>query len=266
MNAKTVVVNDQDLVDYADGQIDATRAQLVEAYIDKHPEAAAKVDAYRGQRQLLHDQFDSILSAPIPKHLLPETAPASNAVKQPHNRIWRYAAMLAMFGIGIGIGWVVHQNSVALPSNGIARPAHILFQQASTAHAAFAPEILHPVEVSAGDIKQLSHWLSDRLGKEITIPDFKAQGFHLIGGRLLPALPGNVAAQLMYENKNKLRLTLYLRKMEQQDPNTSIHYGVTKGIGVTYWIDHDWGYALSGRFDEPEMLKLSEKVYLQSRL
>ena len=39
-------------------------------------------------------------------------------------------------------------------------------------------------------------WLSRRLGRQLTAPDLAAQGFDLIGGRLLPASTGP-AAQLM---------------------------------------------------------------------
>jgi anti-sigma factor RsiW len=52
--------------------------------------------------------------------------------------------------------------------------------------------------------------LSKRLGRQLVVPDLAVAGFRLMGGRLLPAEDGP-AAQFMYENANRDRLTLYLR-------------------------------------------------------
>ena len=71
---------------------------------------------------------------------------------------------------------------------------------AIAAHRIYVSERLHPVEVPAEQEAHLVQWLSRRVGKPLTAPNLKPQGYRLIGGRLLPA-GGEAAALFMYENR-----------------------------------------------------------------
>ena len=105
-----------------------------------------------------------------------------------------------MFIAGAASGWVA---SRALPSRSAAVGVAI---NATAAYRTFVVEVAHPVEVDAAHEQHLMRWLSKRLGRKLTAPDLSKFGYSLIGGRLLPA-GGYAAAQLMYENANKARLT-----------------------------------------------------------
>ena len=84
---------------------------------------------------------------------------------------------------------------------GMARcePARQFAQQAAVAHAVFQPEVRHPVEVTAAQQEHLVQWLSKRLGRPLKVPVLAAQGYELVGGRLLPGDDG-ARAQFMYQN------------------------------------------------------------------
>lgn len=269
MNKNKNSVSIDDLVAYADGQLEPDREREVANYLHGHPEAIRQVEAYRQQSTELHRHFDPTLSAPIPKHLLPSERapmPLANVLSPKLSQGWglRIAAAVFWVALGVTLGWVVKGQLVA-PTEQVALtpPSPALLRQASIAHAVFTPEVMHPVEVTAKDEAHLVKWLSKRLNKQMRIPSFTAQGFSLVGGRLLPAEPGHAAAQFMYENKNGQRLTLYVRAMEKKDNDTSFRYGVNKGIGVFYWVDREWGYALSGRFERAMLLEIADSAYRQ---
>lgn len=269
MNKNKNNISIDDLVAYADGQLEAEREREVANYLYAHPEAIPQVEAYRQQSTELHRHFDPVLSAPIPKHLLPPervpfTLGATLTSKFSQAWGWHAAAAVVWVVLGVTLGWVI-KSPLATPVEQVALPppSPALLRQASVAHAVFAPEVMHPVEVTAKEEAHLVKWLSKRLDKPLRIPSFASQGFTLVGGRLLPAEPGHAAAQLMYENKIGQRLTLYVRAMEKKDPDTSFRFGVNKGIGVFYWIDRDWGYALSGRFERALLLEIADSAYRQ---
>ena len=45
---------------------------------------------------------------------------------------------------------------------------------------------------------------------------------------------------------------------------TAFRYAVENGVGVFYWIDdEDCGYAISGKLDRTQLLKLAHVVYAQ---
>ncbi len=89
-------------------------------------------------------------------------------------------------------------------------PAEPMTQAAVSAFRTYVVEAAHPVEVRADGSSDLVQWLTARLGRPVTVPDLRTQGFRLMGGRLLPA-GDEPAAMLMYDDDRGTRLTLYSR-------------------------------------------------------
>ena len=73
----------------------------------------------------------------------------------------------------------------------------------------YAAEKLHVVEVGADQKDHLVGWLSKRVGTTLVAADFTAEGFELVGGRLLP-LAERPAAQFMYQDQSGNRVSLYV--------------------------------------------------------
>jgi anti-sigma factor RsiW len=244
-------INEQELHAYADGRLDAARRIEVETWLEEHPEMRQAVAEWRLQGERLHRTFDSVLDEPVPARLI-------EAVR-PTNRLpmLRLAAVVAWLAVGGVIGYAVRgyappslQSSASLP------------RQAALAHAVFSPEVRHPVEVGAAEETHLVAWLSKRLGAELKPPRLSGQGFELVGGRLLPGEAGPVA-QFMYQDARGQRLTLYVRRDAQESGETAFRYARENGIGVFYWLDGRFGYALSGEMEKPELLRVATAVYQQ---
>jgi anti-sigma factor RsiW len=49
------------------------------------------------------------------------------------------------------------------------------------AHAAYVPEVRHPVEVAASEQQHLIAWLSKRLSRPLRAPSLDAAGYQLLG-------------------------------------------------------------------------------------
>ena len=87
-------------------------------------------------------------------------------------------------------------------------------------------------------------------------------GFSLVGGRLLPGESSPVA-QFMYQNESGRRLTLYVRNEPGSGTETAFRYVREGKIGVFYWIDRSFGYALSGELERDELYAIASQVYRQ---
>jgi anti-sigma factor RsiW len=96
----------------------------------------------------------------------------------------------------------------------------------------------------------------------VRAPDLNGVGFALVGGRLVA---GNEkpTALFMYENPDKQRLSLQVRREPPGAGETAFRYAVENGIGVFYWIDDGSGYALSGNLDRGQLLSVARVVYGQ---
>lgn len=259
-------VREADLQASVDARLSATQEAAVRAWLREHPQDAQRLAQYRRQNEALRAAYDPILNEPVPAQLqtLVTQAPARSGGM-------RYAAMLAVLMCGAVIGgvagWMAHGSRPG--QNSAAQTIPAFAQQAAIAHAVYTPEVRHPVEVGADQETHLVAWLSKRLGTPLRVPDLKAQGYALVGGRLLPGQPDNRSpvAQFMYESNGKKRLTLYVH-VEARPPaaaqgETAFRFAQEKNVGVFYWVDENLGYALSGDIEKADLLRVANAVYQQ---
>ena len=82
-----------------------------------------------------------------------------------------------------------------------------------------------------------------------------------MGGRLLPDGPGK-SAQLMYQDVQQRRVTVYLRRPEE-GTQAAFRYEQQGKVGMFYWVEEGAGYALVGELPKETLLALSQAIYGQ---
>lgn len=283
-------MNEAELQAWVDGRLPPDRQAAVDRYLADHPAEAARLQAYREQNAALHALFDDVLEARIPDALHPPPPGATSAPGSPGTggdaarspgeaamaRSWaipawrRMAAMLAVAvgagAIGGAAGWTLRgagtDSGTGSMASGASQALAALPRQAAIAHAVYTPEVRHPVEVGADQQQHLVAWLSKRLGKQLRPPQLASQGYELVGGRLLPGDSGPVA-QFMYADAGGQRLTLYVSSGQKQNRDTGFRFAQEGNVGVFYWIDGSFGYALSAAVGKKELSQIANAVYEQ---
>jgi anti-sigma factor RsiW len=248
-------VNEEQLHAYVDGALGEGQRAAVEAHLAAHPQDAVRVSAYRAQNDALHRAFDAVLDEP---HSLRVGA----ARPATPSRWRRGAALAATFVGGAVLGAVLHAGIAGQRANGGAAP---IARQAALAHAAYVPEVRHPVEVAASDEPHLVAWLSKRLGTPLRAPSLVSAGYRLLGGRLLPPAGEEGSAPValfMYENAQGKRLSLLVRR-EPSGSATAFRFAQQGPTNVFYWVDGPLGYALAGEVGRDELSAVAQAVYRQ---
>ncbi|PHQ98600.1 MAG: hypothetical protein COB39_08695 [Marinosulfonomonas sp.] len=232
---------------FVDGQLDNADMALVEAYLAENPDRAAEVADWAAQNDALRTLF------PAPD--MPIELPAMPAANTPRSPLRAIAASVAILGVGIALGWmgrgITPQNTDLMVAG--------LVQEAITAHAVFTADAHRPVEIGANEEDLLIRWLSNRVGEQLAAPDLTANGFDLVGGRLLSVADGP-AAQFMYENAAGTRITLFAVRSD----NSQMAEFTFKQNGKTnsfYWQDERLRYAIIGDLPRDELSKLAIRVY-----
>ncbi|CAG9182721.1 anti-sigma factor [Cupriavidus respiraculi] len=278
------IPDEDELHAYADGRLASARRAEVDAYLAAHPQAAARVASWQRQARELHAALDGVLNEPVPGRALPAGLRGQDGARAPspgRRTAWTVglAASVASLALGAAIGWMAHGSMAAGGAGGgliATAPAVERFaRQALASHVVYAPEVRHPVEVTADDEAHLVAWLSKRLGAPLQVPDLYPLGFRLMGGRLGVA-EGGPSAILMYEGQDGTRLSLQLRRMAQGTPDTGFRME-RMGRGPSdrpadaartmafYWVDRDVGFALAGPLERDRLLALAQSVYRQYR-
>lgn len=281
-----------------DGELTSAEAQALQRRLLDWPSLAAQVEGWEQQRRSLQDLQVDTLDEPLPPALLAmvqgrsarggstlgqQASPTATASPVPvpwwaerRAAMWLLVGSVALSGAtGTGVGWWWGRHAEASQQARLQPAAPAFVRDAAIAHAVYQVERRHPVEVVAAEQDHLLQWLSKRLGQPLRAPDLQGDGFRLMGGRLLPAGEGAPAAgpmlaraQLMYENAQGQRLTLYIavdgspagrqggtafRRSEQRQGEL-----VTRSI---YWMDGPLAYALNASIDSAQLERLSERVY-----
>jgi anti-sigma factor RsiW len=244
-------ISNADLHAYADGQLDPNKLTLVEAWLANHPEHREEINEWRIQSAQLHNAFDAVLNEPLPSRLLPKAKPDTV-----FNIQWMTSGATLL--VGVMAGFYLHNIPGLVSDDAVA--VQSLPQMAAMAHVVYTPEVRHPVEVGVDQEAHLVQWLSKRLGSKLTPPKLDDIGYKLMGGRLLPGDKGSVA-QFMYENNSLQRLTLYVRPNAKDDAAAGFHYAREGNLDVFYWVNGQFGYALSGDIGRNQMLVVAKEVY-----
>jgi anti-sigma factor RsiW len=263
MNVKIEQVTEEQLSAWVDGELDVAQQQQVAAWLPQHPEDAARVKRWEADRDALREMFALRSDDPVPPHL---NAAVWRPVRTPRWAMAAGAAGLLLTGAlaGAAGAWQWQQQQMAaLQVKLAAGTAQGWVQRAARAHAIYTVEPRHPVEVKAQE-EHLSRWLTRRIEVPVKLFDLHAQGFDLVGGRLLPDGPGK-SAQLMYQDAQGQRVTVYLRKPED-GAEAAFRYEQQGDLGLFYWVEDGAGFALVGKLPRATLLGLAQSIYQQQAL
>jgi anti-sigma factor RsiW len=260
-------IAEDDLHALVDGRLAPEAAAALRRRLAADPAAQALADAWQAQRAALRALHAPVEALELPASLLAAADRAASA----HARTaqwWRWGGMAASVVLAFGMGWVAsgHWRGGVDATVAAGSPAHRFAEQAAVAHVVFQPEVRHPVEVPAAQQQHLVQWLSKRLGRPLKVPVLSAQGYELLGGRLLPGDDG-VRAQFMYQNAAGERMTLYVGAIKAAHSaaagETAFRFLDDGPVPGFYWVDQGFGYAIAGKLSRPALQELATAVYRQ---
>jgi len=265
-----VPAGDDELHAFVDGQLDATRVAAMLRYLQQHPEAAVRAAHWHAQRMALRRLHRAAEPGTTPGALIETVMRRRRSRWNP----WTQAAAAVLLTVMGAAGMQAWQQTSHAPAT-LAAAAPQFVQDATVAYTVFAPEVRHPVEVTAQEEAHLVQWLSHRLGRTLAAPDLQGQGFHLLGGRLLPgepvqgtttaAIDAAARAQFMYEDAHGRRVTLYVAVFPPGVASRETAFRSVKSANSTafYWVDDGCGYALNGDVPASQLQHLASAVYDQ---
>lgn len=248
---------DERLSAWLDGELPEAERAAVEAWLRDHPEDAARVRLWAADAEALRMSLAPQLDEPVPEAL-------RHTLERRTLRDSRWALAAAAAGLlllgGLIGGTLVWQLQERAERQAAARSPAPWAQRAAAAHAVYVPEPRHAVEVKAQE-EHLARWLTRRIEVPVKLFDLREHGFELVGGRLLPD-GGGKGAQLMYQDAQGVRVTVYLRKPEVGTP-AAFRYERQGDLGMFYWVESGAGYALVGGLPREQLLALAKSIYDQ---
>lgn len=242
-----------------DGELPGEERVAYDAWLEANPEMKAKSARYIADRAALRAALAGVMDEPVPAKLrqavlgeAPARAPAWRS------RWWLSAAAAAVLMVGGLGGYVAGVDGIGR----INESDDQLAEQAIAAHVIYAAEKRHAVEVPASEKDHLQTWLSNRVGLKLVAPDLAAEGFQLVGGRLLPAGDQGKAAMLLYEDAKGERISLFVTA-ESSQTTKGTYSAEADGPEAVYWLDKGYGCAVVGSLPPERLSAVAKRAYGQ---
>jgi anti-sigma factor RsiW len=271
MTDKPTSVSEEEIHGYVDGTLPDEAREQVERAIARDPALAARVNDYFSLNALFHERYDRVLAEPVPKRLrLKAIRRFGTAANWP-----RFAGLAAALVVGIGIGLPA---GMQLDRGGSAQLASVsnthavsadatdttdtFARRAAFAHVVYMPAVERPSQLGEKHEQDFVQWLSNKLGTDIHPPMLSKSGYELTGGRLLHGEQGTMAL-FMYRNANGERVTLCISRRKESANTTAFKLYRDGPVNVFYWVDGDFGYAVSSGIERGALLNLAHDVQQQ---
>ncbi len=219
------------------------------------PEVAQRLSEWDRQDAALASLYNPVADEGVPARYQTLIATAARAPRGSIRSAARIAAAVVLLGLGGAGGWFAAQQTVQ------GQVAEGFAMEAMRAFSTYTVEIAHPVEVPASEQAHLVNWLSKRLGRHITPPDLSSNGFHLLGGRVVPNINGT-AALMMYEDELGHRITLYVAPAPI-GTETAFRFARNEQVQGFWWVDNQLGCALLGDIPRDMLRVISLSAYHQ---
>jgi anti-sigma factor RsiW len=239
---------------YVDELLEPGQREELERYLASHPTEQERVDAYRHQRSLIRGAFEDVLHEPVPERLHVDRFRARS------HPAWRIAAALVWIGFGAVLGWI-GRGEEQPPTNPTSAEMELV-QRARMAHVIYTAENRRAVEVAASQEDDMIRWLSKRMNAAVRVPNLTEFGFQALGGRLLPGSHGP-ACQIMYQNADGKRLTIYLARADSG--SRPLRFGDDDTVHVVFWSDGTLAFAVSGELSNEQLARIAAAVARDSR-
>jgi anti-sigma factor RsiW len=254
-------LDENTLVAYVDGELDAASAREVEQALEASPVARNTVAKLRASAALVRAAFADALHEPPPPGLVAMLR-AATPRRRPRTYWLPIAASIALLIGGVaagalGLRHLDHAEAVAQA------PVERLLEDVANYHRVYAREQRHLVEVPANETPHIEDWLGRRLKSQLQIPNLVSQGLTFQGGRLL-VFEGRPMAELVYTPADgpPVGLCITFAVAGMAGAATEQRGDLT----IAHWIDNGYFYSVVGWGNDRRMQAIADSVRAQLHL
>ena len=265
--------DDETLMAYADGALEALASARVAKAAASHRDIAARIESFRRTAMMARAAYAPVVDEPVPARLIAAVreAPAGGniATFRPRAKAGAFrrplavavAASVALFVMlgagGVFTGRIQPQiGGIELASTDRWLDNVAGFYNVAEATQASEGRLL--VDFTTEDMPELGKWFGAKLNRNLALPDLTAQGFALQGGRML-IVGGRPAAQLLYKNSadEVVGLVIAFSERREQAPRADKR----QGVNVVHWHRGGYAYAFAGRIEGARLRGLADQAW-----
>jgi anti-sigma factor RsiW len=233
-------ISEEELHAFIDGELEPARAESVAAAAAVDEVLAARIAAYRADKDRIARVYGPLIHKPLPQAWLRRLDAARGPSPLPRRAAMAVAASAALVVAGISA-----YRLFGLPKDEILEEAVAAYDGALLSAGTAGPE-------------RADETLASALGLGVKTPDLKRMGFVLTGLSVYAGTPGGAAVKLDYRDQANRPFAVYVRK----SLGTARFEMTRRGaVRICVWQDDAVGTVMLGEMQAGEMLRLASLAY-----
>ena len=239
----------EDLHAFIDGELDETRRTQIEQAVARDPDLAARVAAFRADKESIARIYSAFGDRSLPGTWLAriERHAASGVRRSAIPALAALAASLVL----LVIGSAVLTKAPRSPESAIV--AEALAARENQLRPASIVAVRHDAEFNA-----TSRLLAKILAMRVSAPDLSAMGYSLAALRVYADMPRGRAVELVYRGPAGRDFTLFVRRSSGEARFDVFEHD---GVRVCLWQDDVVATVMAGRMSAAEMQRLASLAY-----
>jgi len=249
-------ISKEELHAFIDGELDSIRAAEVARLVATDPVLAARVEAFRADKERLEQIYGTLRDLPVPPKWLQsvENRPVRQRTRFPSVYLSRrgVAAVAASLLVILMVNlWFAYERFSATNEDAIIAEAFAARQDAMPPEQSFAAGTLAAPEGR-------NQVLSTALSETLKAPDLSKLGYRLANIRVYSGVPGGKAVELAYRDAQNRLFTLYLR---HPSGPPRVDLVERDGMRICIWQDDVLGTVMLGEMSAGEMARMASLAY-----
>jgi anti-sigma factor RsiW len=248
-------INKEELHAFIDGELEPIRAAAFAKLVASDPALAARVAAFRSDKEQLDQIYGSLRDLPVPPEWLQRIRDASVPRRRSFSRVVFSrqgvfaiaASLLLILRVNFGL---VYERSLTTNEDAVSAEAFAARQDSTRPEQSLAVTSIAPEERNQVLTKTLSMMLK--------APDLTKLGYQLANIRIYSGVPGGKAAELAYRDAQNRLFTLYLRH-----PSSPPRVDLVErdGMRICIWQDDVLSTVMLGEMSAGEMARIASLAY-----
>jgi anti-sigma factor RsiW len=242
------IIEELDLLAYADGGLDPSAKAAVEARLQASPELAARARDYLAQTAALRMAYGNRAAMqPVPDRLM------TVFERRQQNRVGRIAAAAAIVLVTVaagGAGWLIGQGSDSQDQ----RPSRE-FVKLSYDNFVTSTVVGQTPRMAQGE---RLNWLSQEISLNLRVPDLSHLGYSIVDKRTVRSAEGRVV-RMTYTSADGRSFSLFL-KPRWNERGRELQISTERQVSVAYWLDGPLVSAVASRLPPDETMAIARAV------
>lgn len=251
MTMNRIVLTDEDLNAFVDGELDETRNVAVASAIAASPELSERVERLILDKDMIARIYGPLIEQPVPDRLRQlvtgHRSPASEPVRSP--RRFLPAAMALAAAIVAAV--IVYPQMSGMEADPLV--AEALAVRSGEVHA---ERQYTDTDISAEAARD--GLAQAALAVPVKVPNLEKAGYRLVGISAYPDKGGHKALQLSYRDRSGTLFTMYMRQTAGGD---RFELSSRRNMQVCVWQNDDLSVVMLGEMPAHEMLKVATATY-----